>query len=127
LKSTERIRKEMFSSDMEEVSKILETVVVKQSNQQEFFHLFLCCHPHLVWRAVAVIAVRVVTYANSFTVWYNSFSVRNSYKFVHSFFRVLKYLFIGALSYGYPALLMLCVTWTDSQNSTNALDVYWEP
>ena len=22
---------------------------------------------------------------------------------------------------------MLCVTWTDSQNSTNALDVYWEP
>lgn len=58
MKSAERIRKEMFSSDMEEVSKILETVVVKQSNQQEFFHLFLCCHPHLVWRAVAVIAVR---------------------------------------------------------------------
>lgn len=39
----------------------------------------------------------------------------------------IKYLSIGALSYGYPALLILWITWTDSQNSTNALDVYWEP
>ncbi len=31
---------------------------------------------------------------------------------------------IGALSYGYPALLMLWITWTDSQYSINALDVY---
>ena len=34
---------------------------------------------------------------------------------------------IGALSYGYLTLLMLCVTFTDSQNSVNTLDVYCEP
>ncbi len=32
-----------------------------------------------------------------------------------------------SLSYGYPALLMLCDTWTDSQNSMKAFDVYWLP
>ena len=47
------------------------------------------------------------------------------FRLVHSFFRVLKYRSIGALSYGYPALLMLWVTPADSQNSTNAFDVYW--
>ena len=46
---------------------------------------------------------------------------------VHSFFSVLKYLSIGALSYGYPALLMLWITWTDSQNPVKAFDVYWLP
>ena len=31
---------------------------------------------------------------------------------------------IGALSYGYPALLMLRITWTDSQNPVKAFGVY---
>ena len=38
---------------------------------------------------------------------------------------MLKYLSIGALSYGYPVLLMLWVTGTDSWNSVNAFDVRW--
>lgn len=54
-------------------------------------------------------------------------SVWKRYRLVHSFLRLLKYLSIGALSYGYPALLMLWVIWTDSQNSVNAFDVYWLP
>ena len=62
-----------------------------------------------------------------YVIYANSSSVRNSYRFVHSFFKVLKYRSIGALSYGHPALLILCVTWTDSQYSTNAFDVYCAP
>ena len=46
---------------------------------------------------------------------------------MYSFFRVLKYLSIGALLYGYPALLMLWGTWTDSQNSVKAFKVYRLP
>ena len=40
------------------------------------------------------------------------------------FFCVLKYLSMGALSYRYPALLMLWAICIDSQNSINDLDVY---
>lgn len=32
--------------------------------------------------------------------------------------------FLGALPYGAPALLVLRLTWTDSQNSTKAFNVY---
>ena len=42
-------------------------------------------------------------------------------------FNVLKYLSIGALSYGYPALLILCVTAIRLQYSVKSLEVYWLP
>lgn len=41
----------------------------------------------------------------------------------NSILNVLKYRSIGALSYGYPALLMFCVTWTDLQKSTKTFAV----
>ena len=105
--------------------------VIRQSNQETCSRLPSCSCPCLMGSAVAVITVRahivVGNIGNSSTIRYSSCSVWKSYRLVHSFLRVLKYLSIGALSYGYPALLMLWVTYTDSQNSVNAFDVYWLP
>ena len=42
-------------------------------------------------------------------------------------YNVLKYLSIGALSYGYPALLILCVTAIRLLYSVKSLEVYWLP
>lgn len=55
-----------------------------------------------------------------------SYSISSSardLRLISSAFNVLKYRSIGELSYGRPALLILCVIPLASQNSTNSFEV----